>query len=180
MDARSVTLTVDGEVDRPLVLTWDQVREMPLEERTLRVDCLGAGLRSTSTVRGLPLMDLFEMAGVRGSATCAVFHCADGYCESASLAELLLQDAFLAYPLDGGTDELDRLPRLAVPGKYGYKFAKWVERVSLVAGEPGHWIHALPPMQSPQGSGRAFPLAPPCCQLYVWARKRLWRAGTSG
>jgi DMSO/TMAO reductase YedYZ molybdopterin-dependent catalytic subunit len=144
---------------------------LPLVERTVEVDCYG-GIRNSHVVKGLLLLDLCELAKARGSASSAIFYCADGYCETGSLLELLQQEALLAYPVNGErVDELDYLPRLAVPGKYGFKWAKWVERVRLVAGETGHWANqALPEErarpdasnQTPAVSARSFPLPPPC------------------
>jgi len=180
MDKPSFTLIVNGEVDRPLVLRWEEIMELPLAERTEHIDCMGFGFRHSGIVKALPLLDLLEMSEARDNATSAIFHCADGYHESASLLELLEQEAFLAYPVNSeGADEHDCLPRVAIPGKYGYRWAKWLQRVQIVAGEPDRWEQAPSVGNAPQNEpgqvARAFPLPPSCCALYVWGRQRLWR-----
>ncbi len=184
MDIPAPLLTVDGEVDNPLALGWEEIIGLPSVERAVRVDCYG-GLTNSHRVRGLPLLHLLELARVRDTASSAVFYCADGYWETASLLELLQQDSFLAYPVDGGRGDLpDYLPRLAIPGRYGYKWAKWVQRVQLIAGEPGRSesrepsgekAHPDPQDEASVVSARTFPTPPSCCLLYIWARKRLWR-----
>ncbi len=140
VDVRSFTLTVDGEVDRPLVLSYDELLALPATERAVRMDCVG-GFRNNTVMKGVPLADLFALAQARGSVRRAVFYCADGYHESMPLVELFQGEAFLAYSVNG--ERPDRLGcplRLAVPGKYGYKWAKWVHRVELVADErKGYW-----------------------------------------
>ncbi len=140
LEAHLFTLTIDGEVDRPVVLRYDQVLEMPSVEREVRMDCVG-GFRNNTVMKAVLLAHLFDLAQVRGSARRAVFHCADGYHGSVPLVELLQREAFLAYSVNG--EHLDKLGyplRLAVPGKYGYKWAKWVQRVELVGDErKGYW-----------------------------------------
>ncbi len=140
VDVHSFTLTIDGEVDHPVVLRYDQVLELPAVDRTVRMDCVG-GFRNNIVMKGVTLAHLFCLSQARGSACRAVFHCADGYSESIPLVELLQHEAFLAYSVNGEhVAKLGYPLRLAVPGKYGYKWAKWVRRVQLVADErKGHW-----------------------------------------
>ncbi len=140
VDVNSFTLTIDGAVGRPLVLRYDQLLEMPAVEREVRMDCVG-GFRNNTVMKGVPLTHLFDLTDVQDTARRAVFHCADGYRESIPLVELLKHEAFLVYSVNG--EHVDRLGyplRLAIPGKYGYKWAKWVQRVEFVADErKGYW-----------------------------------------
>ncbi len=77
----------------------------------------------------------------RSQAKTAVFRCADGYRETALLPDLLEHEAFLAFAVnDGGIPEMGYPLRLAFPGKYGYKWAKWVTDIELVEDSPrGTW-----------------------------------------
>ena len=54
---------------------------------------------------------------------------------------LLERDAFLAYSVNGeAVPKLGYPLRLAIPGKYGYQWAKWVVRIELVSDDRmGHW-----------------------------------------
>jgi DMSO/TMAO reductase YedYZ molybdopterin-dependent catalytic subunit len=140
VDVHSFTLTIDGAVGRPLVLRYDQLLELPAVERQVRMDCVG-GFRNNTVMKGVPLSHLFDLTEVHDTARRAVFHCADGYRESIPLVELLKHGAFLAYSVNG--EHVNRLGyplRLAIPGKYGYKWAKWVQRLEFVADDrKGYW-----------------------------------------
>jgi DMSO/TMAO reductase YedYZ molybdopterin-dependent catalytic subunit len=137
---RSFTLTIDGAVGRPLVLRYDQLLELPAVEREVRMDCVG-GFRNNTVMKGVPLSHLFDLTEVQDTARRAVFHCADGYRESIPLVELLKHEAFLVYSVNGAHVEKLGYPlRLAIPGKYGYKWAKWVQRLEFIADDrKGHW-----------------------------------------
>ena len=54
---------------------------------------------------------------------------------------LLERDAFLAYSVNGeAVPKLGYPLRLAIPGSYGYQWAKWVVRIELVSDDRmGHW-----------------------------------------
>ncbi len=83
-------------------------------------------------MRGVALIHVFELARVRGTACMAVFTCSDGYQEGLSLADLIQQEAFLAYWVDKEQEgEPDSLPRLAVPGGGASKWAKGIHTIQL-------------------------------------------------
>ena len=92
-------------------------------------------------MEGVLLKSILERAGVTSEAQRAVFYCADGYYSSVDLEELLDREAFLAYKInDQAVPQFGYPLRLAIPGKYGYQWAKWVIRIELVADRPkGYW-----------------------------------------
>ena len=140
VDAHSSTLVIDGEVDCVLELRYDLLLELPAVERTVRMDCVG-GFRNNTLMKGVSIAHLFGLAEVRDTARRAVFYCADGYVESIPIVELLQHEAFIAYSVNGeGVARLGYPLRLAIPGKYGYKWPKWIERVELTGAErKGYW-----------------------------------------
>ena len=135
VDAHSFTLTVDGEVDRPLVLPLDELMALPATERSLSMSCFG-GPHADALMKGVTLARLLALAQARGGASRAVFHCADGYNESIPLVELLQNDAFLVYTVNGERLHETGWPvRLAIPGKFGYKWAKSVQRIEILSDD---------------------------------------------
>lgn len=135
LDVDTYTLTIDGEVDRPLVLRHDELLAMPAKEQTVRIACAG-GTNESTVMKGVTLARLFALARVRSAACRAVFHCADGYNESIPLVEVFHCEAFLGYPADEECADSRGQPlRLVLPGKFGYKWAKTVQRIELVADE---------------------------------------------
>ncbi len=135
MDPDLFTLTIDGEVGRPLSIAYAELLELPAVERVVRLDCAG-GPRDDTTMKGLSVEHLLALVEARDCVCRAVFHCADGHSESIPLVDLLLCEAFLVYSVNGeAAGEPDHPIRLAIPGKFGHLWAKWVQRIELLAGE---------------------------------------------
>ena len=131
MDSEKPTIAIVGEVDRPLALHLDELLRLPSVERRVQIVC-ASGQISDVVMRGVALAIVFALARVRGAARMAVFTCSDGHQERVSLADLIQQEAFLAYWLAGGEEEeQDSLPRLSIPGKVGSKWAKGVHTIEL-------------------------------------------------
>jgi DMSO/TMAO reductase YedYZ molybdopterin-dependent catalytic subunit len=149
-------LAVDGLVDRPLQLSLEALRTMPV--RTLRVtmECAGNGRAqvsprypsipwveeavSTADWTGVPLAAVLREAGVHPSAKEIVFWGADrgidrgvehAFARSLAPADAVQEDVLLAYAMNGAP-----LPpqhgyplRLVVPRWYGMASVKWLERI---------------------------------------------------
>ena len=139
-DLQEFRLNIDGSVGQPLSLSFDDLRSQPHVERAVRMDCVG-GFRNNSVMAGLAVQPLLERAEVSPEARRAVFHCADGYHVSIELGDILEKDPFLAYAINGQETPKFGFPlRLAIPGKYGYQWAKLIVRVELITDQrKGYW-----------------------------------------
>jgi sulfite oxidase len=155
------TLTIDGDVARPLTLQLDDVRRMRAEQRTATIECAGngrgrfelpatsgvqwgLGAVSTATWTGVPLATLLERAGVQASALHFWMEAADRSPLPAAPKflrsiprEPALAEAFVAYEMNG-----QPLPflhggplRLVVPRWYGMASTKWLTHVHARATE---------------------------------------------
>lgn len=146
-------LVVDGMVDRPQHLSLAQLAAMSQTSQITRHDCV-EGWSAIAQWSGVALRDLLGTAGPRAGAQYVVFHTfdrdADGlpYYESLSLAQAMHPQALLALRQNGAPIPADRgAPvRLKVPTQLGYKSAKWVRRIEVVAsldhlfaGKGGYW-----------------------------------------
>ena len=140
VDTDHYRLDVSGTVERETSFSFAQILRLPATERQVRMDCVG-GFRNNSVMQGTLLGPLLDLAHPRPETKRAVFHCADGYSASIDLAVLLERDAFLAYSVNGeAVAKLGYPVRLAIPGKYGYQWAKWVVHIELVADDrKGYW-----------------------------------------
>ncbi len=137
------TLTIDGDVDKELTLTFDDILEMPMIERDITLTCVsnsvGGPFVGGARWLGVRLTDLLDMAGVGDKADQIYSTDFDGMTISTPLALATDgRDAMLAIGMNG-----EALPRehgfparLVVPGLYGFISAtKWITRITLTTYE---------------------------------------------
>ena len=141
IDRESYRLQVNGLVEKPLNLTYEEITTMPQVSKVVELNCV-EGWSFTAKWTGVRIADLFEEAGAMENATTAIFYCADGYSTSLDRDYLLENDIILAYRLNDVTLPPDRgFPlQLVAEDKYGYKWAKWIIRIEL-SDSPyrGYW-----------------------------------------
>jgi DMSO/TMAO reductase YedYZ molybdopterin-dependent catalytic subunit len=146
-------LAVDGLVDRPLSLSLAQLKTMPNRIQTTRHDCV-EGWSAIGTWRGVPLNLVLETAQISTRAKYIVFHCLDdmggnnAYYESIDMIDALHPQTILAFSLnDQPLPVRNGAPlRLRVERHLGYKHAKYINRIEVVAdlksvrgGKGGYW-----------------------------------------
>ena len=139
-------LSVDGLVEKPFSLTLEDVKALPIIERTLTLECIsnrvGGPWIGNARWRGTALRPLLERAQPRPEAASALLHAADGLFTGIPLDRLLAEDNFLTYEMNG-----EPLPvnhgyplRVFIPGKYGMKQPKWITRIEFTAKHQlGYW-----------------------------------------
>ena len=150
---RGYNLIVDGMVDRPQSLPLAELHRMMNVNEITRHDCV-EGWSAIARWQGVRLSDVLTLASPKHGARYAVFHCFDAdqqntqYYESLSLTQAAHPQTILALMQNGRPIEPDRgAPvRLKVPTQLGYKSAKWVQRIEVVAamtamgdGKGGYW-----------------------------------------
>jgi DMSO/TMAO reductase YedYZ molybdopterin-dependent catalytic subunit len=150
---RDWRLKIDGKVARPQSLSLAQIRTMPARTQITRHDCV-EGWSAIGKWTGVPLKLLLDLAGLQANARFLVFHCADlmgsgaAYYESIDLIDALHPQTLIAWGLnDQPLPVGNGAPlRLRVERQLGYKQAKYVERIEVVAnlatigaGKGGYW-----------------------------------------
>ena len=163
IDAADWRLALDGEVARPLALTYDELRALPSRTLLVTLECAGNGRRaldppaegepfgygvaSTAEWTGVPLRVVLEAAGLRPNTREVLFTGADNgpvpeaggatmaFERSLPLARAMHPDTLLAYAMNG-----EELPdahgfplRVLVPGWYGVAAVKWLVRITALA-----------------------------------------------
>lgn len=149
------TLTIDGEVARPVTLGLEEIRRMRAERRAATIECAGngrgrfelpttsgvqwgLGAVSTATWTGVPLAALLERAGVQETALHFWMEAADRSPMAAAPKflrsiprETALSDAFVAYEMNGRPVPLlhGGPLRLVVPRWFGMASTKWLTHV---------------------------------------------------
>ena len=139
-------LTIDGLVDRPMELTYDDLTALPASEGFYTLMCIsnevGGDLWGNGRWRGVKLKYLLEQAGVHLDGYKAIFAAADGYKDSVRLDAALHPDALLAWEMNGAPLKTEHgFPaRLLIPGIYGMKNVKWLSGITIVANDfHGFW-----------------------------------------
>jgi DMSO/TMAO reductase YedYZ molybdopterin-dependent catalytic subunit len=132
IDRESYRLQVNGLVEKPLNLTYEEITGLPQTSKVVDLNCV-EGWSFTAKWTGVRIADLFEEAGAMENVTTVIFYSADGYSTSLDKNYLLENDIILAYRLNDVTLPPDRgFPlQLVAEGKYGYKWAKWIVRIEL-------------------------------------------------
>jgi len=125
-------LKVTGNVDRPLSLSFDDLRRMPRITSRPKLICQGY-FEDLATWSGVSLAALLDRAGVRSSAREVDLVCADGYTASITLAQARASGAYLAYELEGKIiPVLQGFPlRAVLPELTGYNWAKWIVEIKV-------------------------------------------------
>jgi DMSO/TMAO reductase YedYZ molybdopterin-dependent catalytic subunit len=142
-DPAAWRLRIGGLVERPLELSYDDLRRLPRAEQVSTFHCVTGWTVENVRWAGVRFRDLLEPAGVRPEATALAFVSAERpYVDTLTLPQAELPDVMLAYEMDG--KPLSRghgaPARVVMPEMYGYKSVKWVAGIELVADpQPGYW-----------------------------------------
>jgi DMSO/TMAO reductase YedYZ molybdopterin-dependent catalytic subunit len=141
-------LQITGMVDNPFELTLDQLQALEASEASYTLMCIsnevGGDLWGNAIWKGVKLHTLLEQAGVQAGVTKAVFTASDNYTDSVAIENALHPDALVAWEMNGAplTKAHGYPARLLIPGIYGMKNVKWIERIALVNTDfLGYWQH---------------------------------------
>ncbi|WP_134740424.1 molybdopterin-dependent oxidoreductase [Nocardioides sp. 503] len=143
------SLTIDGDVDKELTFSFDDLLGMPLIERDITLTCVsnsvGGPYVGAARWTGVRLTDLLDMAGVGSKADQILSTDFEGMTISTPL-DLATdgRDAMVALGMNGaGLPRAHGFPaRLVIPGLYGFISAtKWVTRLTLTtyAEKSAYW-----------------------------------------
>ena len=155
------TLSIDGQVQRSVTLTLDEIRKLGAQTRAVTLECAGNGRGlfqlpktsgvqweygavSTATWTGVPLKALLERAGLAERAAHLWMEALD-HSPIGSVPKFLrsiprdvaLGDAFVAYEMNGRAIPLlhGGPLRLVVPGWFGMASTKWLTHVHAMPVE---------------------------------------------
>ncbi|CAN5328239.1 sulfite oxidase [soil metagenome] len=189
--AADYSLKIFGMVDREVVLTYQDLLNLPQVEADITLTCVsnevGGRLVGNARWQGVLLSDVLAQAGIQSGADQIVGRSFDGYtCGFPTAALEDGREALIALGMNG-----DPLPavhgypvRLVVPGLYGYvSGTKWLEEIELTtfAAFDQYWVPRGWAAEAPiKTSSRidtpaAFTALPPGKQMIAgvaWAQTR--------
>jgi DMSO/TMAO reductase YedYZ molybdopterin-dependent catalytic subunit len=141
-DLSTWSFFVEGEVESPIRLSWDELNALPRTEHTQDIHCVTRWSRFDVTFGGIHWSALEPLVKPLPSARFAVAHAEEGFTTNVPIASLRDPFSLLATHAEGEplTPEHGGPLRLVVPGKYFWKSAKWLRGIELTADDrPGFW-----------------------------------------
>ncbi|HSS72145.1 MAG TPA: sulfite oxidase-like oxidoreductase [Gaiellaceae bacterium] len=142
VDLATWDLTVTGEVERDLTLTWERLLELPSREVTVDIHCVTRWSRFDTTFKGVHWNELAKLVSPKPSARFVIAHAEQGFTANMPIDAIEDESALIAYEADGEpfTPDHGWPVRLVVPSRYFWKSAKWLRGLELRStDEPGFW-----------------------------------------
>ena len=136
-------LAVDGLVDSPLDLGFDELVAMPATALTRDFQCVTGWRVPAVAWKGVRLSVLLDAAGVQpGAAALRLFSFDGVYTESLTLEQARRDDVLVVHEMEGAPVSTPHggPVRLLMAPMYGYKSIKWLSRIEVVDRVvPGFW-----------------------------------------
>jgi DMSO/TMAO reductase YedYZ molybdopterin-dependent catalytic subunit len=142
LSTSSWSFRMEGEVERPVMWTWDQFQALPTSTYSGDIHCVTTWSKLDISFTGVSVDELLTAGGPRATATHVMAFSHTGYTTNLPLADVSGGRAWVVWDVDGAP-----LPvvhggpaRLLVPHLYFWKSAKWVAGLRLMDhDEPGFW-----------------------------------------
>jgi DMSO/TMAO reductase YedYZ molybdopterin-dependent catalytic subunit len=135
-------LEIQGEVQRPMTLTFSDLIALDQVVQSCDVHCVTGWTLLDSRWRGIRMQAIMDLVKVKDTAGFVIFEAPSGYTSNIPLAEAKKDNVLLAHGF-GGQDlpqEHGAPLRALVPDRYFYKSVKWLQRIKFTAvDEPGFY-----------------------------------------
>jgi DMSO/TMAO reductase YedYZ molybdopterin-dependent catalytic subunit len=192
VDADSWSLTIDGMVEHPLTLTYQDLLKMPMIERNITLTCVsnevGGSYMGTAKWLGVPFSEIIKRVGVQPGVEQVYSYSSDGgyTCSTPYQAVSDGRDAMIVVGMNGEVlpDKNGFPARMLVPGLFGFVSAtKWLKRIEFTtyAGHSAYWtdrkwatdapILTQSRIDVPQSLG-TLPKSKPVIAGVAWAQHR--------
>ena len=142
VDLRTWDFRVDGLVEKPLRLTWEEFNRLPQTEIQCDMHCVTHWSRFDNRFEGVLFTEVMKLVTPRPEARFAMVRGENGYAANLPLADLMKPTTIFAFRHDGEplSPEHGYPVRLIVPHLYLWKSVKWVRGFELTSrDEPGFW-----------------------------------------
>jgi DMSO/TMAO reductase YedYZ molybdopterin-dependent catalytic subunit len=139
-------LSIGGEVENPIVLTFDDILKAPQESFYLTMECIGnpsgGNLIGNAQWTGTRLLPFLEQAKIKSTTIEMAMKGNDWYETTLPIAELTKPGVFLVHQMNGEslTKEHGFPLRILIPGHFGQKQPKWLVELNAIAKtKKGFW-----------------------------------------
>lgn len=131
-------LRIGGEVENPIVLTFDEILQAPQESFYRTMECIGnpsgGNLIGNAKWTGTRLLPFLEKAKLKDTAIEMAMKGNDWYETTLPIAQLTQPDVFLVHQMNGEplTKEHGFPLRILIPGHFGQKQPKWLIELNAI------------------------------------------------
>ena len=135
-------LIVDGEVEHPVSLNWEEFMDLPQTEDTSDFHCVTTWSKLNMKWKGVRLLDLAALVQPLETATHILCYGYDDYTTNVSMEEALKPDVLLVHTYEGMPlpKEHGGPVRMITPQLYAWKGSKWISRIEFLnSNELGFW-----------------------------------------
>lgn len=144
IDVSNYRLMIDGLVQNPLALSLSEIMSMASTSLPDTIQCVSDSffLKANVLWRGVPLRNILEKAKPMSNASKIILFGADGYTSDLPMEKAMEDTTLVVYEADNELllNQHGYPVRLAVPGWWGYKYVKWLTRISLTdENYLGYW-----------------------------------------
>jgi sulfoxide reductase catalytic subunit YedY len=132
-DISTYRLIVDGLVENPLSLTYEDLLSRPQVTEEVLLICPGV-FWDNAVWTGTPLSLILDEAGVLPEASQVYVKAGDGYSRKINLEDAMADGVFLVYEVNGETlpKEHGYPIRLVARHQYGNVWVKWIEEIEVI------------------------------------------------
>ena len=133
---------IQGLVSQPVTWSWDEFKALPSREYVADISCVTKWTKLDTRWLGVSVDTLLEHVELDRQSAFVIAFCDGGYTTNLPLADVVNDQAFIAYEYDGAplAPEHGGPARLVVPHLYFWKSAKWIRGLRLQErDEPGFW-----------------------------------------
>src|SRR4051812_37396664 len=141
-DLEKWDLKVFGAVEKEVVLSYEQIKNMPQTTTTVDIHCVTRWSRFDNSFTGVKFGDFLKSIGVTPTSKYVMLHADSDYKANIALDDLLREDVLLAHSFEGHplTEKHGWPLRLVVPHLYFWKSVKWIRGIEFVDdNKPGFW-----------------------------------------
>jgi len=143
VDTKTWTLTLDGAVNKPITLNWEEFNALAKTVLKTDIHCVTRWSRLDMPWEGVSLDDLIGLAGgLTADAKHMIATTVEGYTTNVPVRDVINNQAMVATMADGEplTPEHGGPARLFVPHLYLWKSAKWIQRLTFTDKDhSGFW-----------------------------------------
>ncbi len=140
--AADLRLRIYGEVEKPAVLTYQDLLSLEQVDITCDVHCVTGWTLLDSQWSGVRLRTVLDKVRPRPNGAFVIFEAPAGYTTNVPVTALQSGSAILAHSFFGKQlpKEFGAPVRVVIPDLYFYKSAKWLEAIKVTPhDEPGYW-----------------------------------------